>query len=272
MLNQEDPYESESKKKFGTLEGVFLPNILTIIGVILFLRQGMVMGEAGLLYGLLIICIAHVVTITTGLSLSAVSTNMHVRTGGAYYIISRSLGLEWGGCIGIPLAVSQTLSIALYTLGFAESLRMLSYVEPLHSLVPVAGYPIRITASLALALMTLISFRGAALVIKTQYVVFALVVLALASIFAGPGGFSEAPHFVGEFPNYSFWQVFAIFFPAVTALRRGSVSAAILRIPARPFPRAHCSPLRWVLPSMWAWGYTCASKRRRRSCFRTTRS
>ena len=123
---------SDQGKKFGTIEGVFLPNILCILGVIMYLRQGMVMGQAGLIYGVLIILLANVVTFITALSLSAVSTNMRVKAGGAYYIISRSLGIEWGGCIGIPFAVSQTLSIALYTLGFAESLRMMGDVPSFH--------------------------------------------------------------------------------------------------------------------------------------------
>ncbi len=225
------------QKKFGTFDGVFLPNILTILGVILYLRQGKIMGEAGLLYGILIILIAHVVTVTTGLSLSSVATNMRVRAGGAYYIISRSLGIEWGGCIGIPLAVSQTLSIALYVLGFAESLRMLSEVESLHFMAGITEYPLWVMGSIALAAMTALALKSSALVIKTQYFIFALVVLSLVAIFAGSRLTTGAPQMVGAFEELNFWQAFALFFPAVTGITAGVSLSGDLKDPRKSIPR-----------------------------------
>ena len=83
--------------KFGTFGGVFTPSILTILGVILFLRTGWVVGNAGLAGAVGIVVIANAVTFATALSVGAVATNMRVGAGGAYYIISRSLGLELGG-------------------------------------------------------------------------------------------------------------------------------------------------------------------------------
>ena len=108
--------------RLGAFLGVFTPSILTILGVILFLRAGWVVGNVGLLPALLIVVIAHAITIATALSVSAVATNMHVGAGGAYYIISRSLGLEFGGAIGVPLFLAQALSVTLYSFGLAESL------------------------------------------------------------------------------------------------------------------------------------------------------
>ncbi len=226
------------KKKFGTIEGVFLPNVLTMLGVIMYLRQGMVMGEAGLLYGLLIIVAANVVTFTTALSLSSVSTNMRVKAGGAYYIISRSLGIEWGGCIGIPLALSQTLAISLNTIGFAESLKMLSDVGSLEAISPIAGYPMWLLGTITLGLMAVISLKGSAVVLKTQYVVLALVALSLVAFFAGgiePS--ASGPHLIGEFKNFTFWQVFAIFFPAVTGIMSGVSLSGDLKDPRSAIPR-----------------------------------
>src|SRR6056297_3950985 len=105
----------------GTFGGVFTPSILTILGVIMYLRFGWVVGNVGLIGTLLIVTISTAITFLTALSIAAIATDQRVRIGGAYYMISRSLGIESGGAIGIPLYLAQALSIALYTIGFAES-------------------------------------------------------------------------------------------------------------------------------------------------------
>ena len=99
-------------RKFGTFAGVFVPNVLTILGVIMFLRTGWVVGQAGLTGALIILGIANLITFLTTLSLSAIATNTKVGGGGAYYLISRSLGLEIGGSIGVPLFLAQAISAA----------------------------------------------------------------------------------------------------------------------------------------------------------------
>ena len=114
--------ETKSGYSFGTFQGVFTPSILTILGVIMFLRFGWVLGNVGLPLTLLIVTMATSITFLTGLSLSATATNMKVGSGGAYYLISRSLGLEVGAAIGIPLFLAQALGIAFYIAGFAEAL------------------------------------------------------------------------------------------------------------------------------------------------------
>ena len=106
----------------GTFGGVFTPSILTILGVIMYLRFGWVVGNVGLAGTFLIVTLSTSITFLTALSISAIATDQRVRTGGAYYMISRSLGIEAGGAIGIPLFLAQGLSVALYTVGFAESM------------------------------------------------------------------------------------------------------------------------------------------------------
>ena len=81
--------------------GVFTPCTLTILGVIMFLRFGYVVGQAGIIYALAIIALAKLITVLTTLSLSAIATNTEVKGGGAYFLISRSLGVEFGGAIGL---------------------------------------------------------------------------------------------------------------------------------------------------------------------------
>ena len=94
---------SKEPSKYGTFSGVFVPNVLTILGVILFMRSGWVVGQAGVYNTLIILLIANTISLLTALSLSAIATNTKVGGGGAYFLISRSLGLEIGGSIGVPL-------------------------------------------------------------------------------------------------------------------------------------------------------------------------
>ena len=110
---------------FGTFAGVFTPSILTILGVVMYLRLGWVVGNAGLGGALIVVGVSHLITLATGLSISSVATNRTVGAGGAYYIISRSLGAPTGAAIGIPLFFGQALSVTFYIIGFTESLAML---------------------------------------------------------------------------------------------------------------------------------------------------
>ena len=109
------------KTGFGTFAGVFTPSILTILGVILYLRVGWVVGNVGLLGALLIVGLAHLISLTTGFSVASIATNRTVRTGGAYFMISRSLGPAAGAALGIPLYLAQAISVTFYTIGFTES-------------------------------------------------------------------------------------------------------------------------------------------------------
>jgi len=113
----------ETGGSLGTFAGVFTPSILTILGIILFLRLGYVVGSAGLSQALVIITLANVISILTSISLAAVATNLKVKGGGDYYLISRTLGVEFGGAIGIGLFLAQSVSIAFYCIGFGGRFR-----------------------------------------------------------------------------------------------------------------------------------------------------
>jgi solute carrier family 12 sodium/potassium/chloride transporter 2 len=113
----------ESKKTLGT-GPVFTTAISTILGAILFLRFGYSVAHTGFLGTIAIIIIGHLVTIPTAMAVAEIATNQKVEGGGAYYIISRSFGLNIGAAIGIALFLSQAISVAFYIIAFAAQKRI----------------------------------------------------------------------------------------------------------------------------------------------------
>jgi len=213
------------QRRFGTFEGVFTPTLLSIVGIVLFLRLGWVVGSVGLKSALLIIVLANLLTLFTGLSIASIVTNISVGPGGAYAIIAKSLGLSVGGAIGIPLYLSQAVSVAFYITGFAECWRLLFPASHLFA-VSIAVW----------AVLLAISYLSTRLAFSVQYVIMGIIGLSLASALMGGGSFTLRPfagHAVG---GVSFWTAFAVFFPAVTGILAGASMSGELRQPARSIP------------------------------------
>ncbi|REJ81203.1 MAG: Na-K-Cl cotransporter [Acidobacteria bacterium] len=216
------------RRKLGTFLGVFTPSLLTILGVVLFIRTGWVVGNVGLLPALAIVLLAHSITIATALSVSAIATNMQVGVGGAYFMISRSLGLEIGGAIGVPLFLAQTFSLTLYSFGFAEGLRLFW---------PDA--PLRTVAACTVLAVALVAGRSTNLALRMQIPILIAIAAALASLVVGAldGTPASPPLWSGGEAAAPFWVVFAVFFPAVTGLMAGVSLSGDLADPARSIPR-----------------------------------
>ncbi|MCL1587071.1 MAG: Na-K-Cl cotransporter [Actinomycetia bacterium] len=216
------------QQKLGAFIGVFTPSILTILGVILYLRTGWVVGSVGLLQALLIVVIANTVTLVSALSISAIASNMKVGAGGGYYIISRSLGIEIGAAIGIPLYLAMTLSVTLYAFGLAESMG-----------VVWDDVPQRPVAALTVLAVALLAAKGAGVALKLQLPIMAGIVLSLVALFAGAFGSStDTVSLMGSaVGGASFWEVFAVFFPAVTGIMAGVSLSGDLKRPSRAIPR-----------------------------------
>ncbi len=216
--------------KFGTFGGVFTPSILTILGVIMYLRLPWVVGNAGLYAGLGVIAVAHVVSVCTGLSISSIATDKKVGAGGPYYIISRSLGLPIGGTLGLALFIGLAFSISLYVIGFSES--FLAYWG-----WEVNVTTIRICGTLVLICLTIVTLISTSLAIKMQYVIFALIILSLVSI--GFGSYQPAPTEAVTAPaegGESMAVIFGIFFPAVTGFTAGVNMSGDLKDPKKAIP------------------------------------
>ncbi|NNE75965.1 MAG: Na-K-Cl cotransporter, partial [Pricia sp.] len=237
----------ESKlKKFGTLGGVFTPTLLTILGVIMYLRMGWVVGNAGLLGAWFIIIISFAITLCTALSMSAITTNIRIGAGGAYAIISQALGLEVGGSLGIPRYISQGLAVTMYIFGFREGW-----------LGIFPGHDPFLIDIIAFGVLFAIAYISADLAIKTQFFIMGVIILSLVSIVMAAydgsmyqpteealrwGTFKGSPE--NGFSGSSFWIVFAVFFPAATGIMAGANMSGELKNPKKSIP----------LGTLWAIG------------------
>ncbi len=228
-----------AQKKFGAFSGVFTPSILTILGVIMYMRLGWVVGQAGLITAIGIILLSHVISVSTGLSISSIATDKKIRTGGIYYILSRSLGLPMGGSIGITMFIGTALSISLYIIGFSENFLGIEMIRDITGLGnTIDDY--RILGSIMLTLLMIIAFISTSIAIKTQFFILGAIVLSLVSVgiglFTGDGGSSADASWLPLADGVSATTVFAIFFPAVTGFTAGVAMSGDLKDPKRDIP------------------------------------
>ncbi|MFD1315151.1 amino acid permease [Namhaeicola litoreus] len=223
------------KKTFGTFAGVFTPTTLTILGVIMYIRQPWVVGNAGVFGALAIVLLSVAITFTTALSLSSITTNVRIGSGGAFSLIAQSLGLEIGGAIGVPFYFAQAIAVAMYIFGFREGLQ---------TLVPGVD-PFFLDICIFSVVMT-IAFISTSFAFKIQYVILGVIVLSLGSIYGAlfvndlnfniewfgiyPGSVEN------NFSGSSFWKVFAVFFPAVTGVMAGANMSGDLTNPRKSIP------------------------------------
>ena len=215
---------------FGTFQGVFTPSILTIIGVVMYLRFGWMLGHVGLVRSLLLVVIGSSITFLTGLSISALATNMRMKGGGAYFMLSRSLGLETGAALGIPLALSQAIGVSFYVAGFAEAL--------VNSGLPVvSGWSPQTVGLVTLTTLAAVSSFSADVALKSQYFIMAAIAFSLVSFFLGGTPENLTPPAPADVPApLGFWPVFAVFFPAVTGILSGLGMSGDLKNPAKSIP------------------------------------
>lgn len=223
---------------FGTLP-VFLTALSTILGAILFLRFGWAIGNVGFIGIIGIILIGHLVTIPTAMAVAEIATNQKVQGGGAYYIISRSFGLNIGGAIGIALYFSQAISVAFYIIAFAEAF------DPLIQwLAKDFNFIIADKRFISLPAMTILSViiirKGANSGMKVLYIVATILFAALISFFIGhpletaPSKFETSLNVEN---NESFFYVFTIVFPAFTGLAAGLGLSGDLKDPKTSIPK-----------------------------------
>jgi potassium/chloride transporter 4/5/6 len=217
---------TDSPAGFGTFFGVYLPGILSMFGVVIYLRFGWIIGSLGLFPTLCVVALSCLIVFLTVLSISSVATNMNVGAGGSYYMISRSLGIEIGTAVGVPLFIAQALAVSFCTVGFAES------IQPFFPLVPLSYLGV-----VTLVLLMFLVYSSASIALKTQLIIFLIILGSFASLFLGKSIVLENVSTTFEaFKGPSFWAGFALFFPAATGVESGVSMSGNLRSPRRSLP------------------------------------
>ncbi|XP_041923191.1 solute carrier family 12 member 7 isoform X3 [Alosa sapidissima] len=199
VREHEEADDDEGAKKkavkspqMGTFIGVYLPCLQNILGVILFLRMTWIVGTAGILESFIIVAMCCSCTMLTAISMSAIATNGVVPAGGSYYMISRSLGPEFGGAVGLCFYLGTTFAGAMYILGTIEIL--LTYIVPNAAIFKAEEKELeaeamlnnmRVYGTACLTLMSLVVFVGVKYVNKLALVFLACVVLSILAIYAG---------------------------------------------------------------------------------------
>ena len=231
---------AKNKRMFGKWDGVVVRCLLNIFGVIMFLRVGWIVGQAGIIQTILIMIISTIITLLTTLSMSAICTNGVVLDGGAYYIISRTLGPAFGGSVGILFALGNMFAISMYLIGFAEAL--IDDLEKYNiSITDDIIMDIRIWSNVMLVVVLILALIGLNIVIKAQIFLFIFIAFSIIMFFVGSfyrtednvlygingwinGNFMDnlwSEYVQYEGVEYNFWTVLAIFFPAVTGIMAG---------------------------------------------------
>ncbi|XP_073693536.1 solute carrier family 12 member 3-like [Garra rufa] len=256
--------------RFGWVLGVMIRCMLNIWGVIMYLRLPWITSQAGLILTYVIIFMSIVVTTITATSVSAISTNGKVKSGGTYFMISRSLGPELGAPIGLLFAFANAIACALHTVGFAETVRdLLKMVDDVND--------VRIIGAITVTICLCITFAGMAWEAKAQILFFIAIMLSLINYFVGTviptntekesvGFFGYRgdifvenllPSFRG--PNGNFFRLFAIFFPAATGILSGVNICGDLKDPAGGIPKGTLLAILWTTLSYLLISVTCAA-------------
>ncbi|KAK2709719.1 hypothetical protein QYM36_013406 [Artemia franciscana] len=244
--------------KFGWIRGVLVRCLLCIWGVMLFLRLSWVVGQAGTLEAVLIILLAAVVTTITAISMSAISTNGTIKGGGTYYMTSRSLGPEFGASIGVIFSIANAVSVAMYIVGFCESMNDLLKRFDVQ-IVDGGVNDVRIIGAITLVACTVIVLIGMEWEAKAQIFLLGMLVIAIVDFFIGAfigptndeeiargflgwNGTLFSDNFVSDYREdegvyYSFFSVFAVFFPAATGILAGANISGDLKDASSALPK-----------------------------------
>ncbi|XP_030587104.1 solute carrier family 12 member 3 [Archocentrus centrarchus] len=251
--------------RFGWVQGVMIRCMLNIWGVILYLRLPWITAQAGIGMTWIIILLSTCITGITGLSTSAIATNGKVKGGGTYFLISRSLGPELGGSIGLIFAFANAVAVAMHTVGFAETVADL--MRENGALMVDRTNDIRIIGIITVTCLLGISMAGMSWESKAQVVFFLLIMVSFASYIVGTlipaspekqskGFFNYkasifAENFVPSWrgPGGSFFGMFSIFFPSATGILAGANISGDLKNPAVAIPRGTLLAIFWTTTS-----------------------
>ncbi|XP_067300387.1 solute carrier family 12 member 8 isoform X4 [Pseudorasbora parva] len=227
---------------FGTWDGVFTTCMINIFGVVLFLRTGWLVGNTGVLLGMLLVSMVVLVAVVTVMSGIGVCECCSVGNGGVYSMISTVLGGRVGGTVGLLYVFGQCVAGAMYITGFAESI---AQVLSLESMWAVRG----ISVAVLVALLG-INLAGVKWIIRLQLVLLGILAMSTLDFVIGTFSHLDPEHgFIGyseellrknTLPDYTagetFFTVFGVFFPAATGVMAGFNMSSDLQRPEHNIP------------------------------------
>jgi len=256
---QKAVFQEKTKNQLGVINGCYVPCLLNIMGVILFLRLGWSVGQAGVLGTLLFFLVAEIQAIITVLSLSAIVTNGEMKGGGSYYLISRALGPEVGGSLGCLFYAAYAVGATFYVVGFAESVQT-TFLDG-HYSISTHWLRVMIGSGCLLSILV-VSLIGANFFTKVNIILFAIqfgsILIGIIAMlfrsdlklehggyFNGPNGDIFKDNFMWDYTKDSdcddhkctFAMIFAIMFPSVTGIMEGANLSGDLKNPHKSIPR-----------------------------------
>lgn len=253
--------------KLGTLQGVFVPTTLNVLSILMFVRFSFIIGQSGVSGTVALLIVSLTINLLTALSISAISTNGTVRGGGAYYMISRSLGPEFGGSIGLVFYAGQVLNSGLNVVAFFDVLMNMYGSENGMKTpwIPESDLWIYLYSTVMVLFCTFVGATGSKLFSKLGNVLFMILSLSILSIpislaikpayldsrhEASYTGFSMDTLMHNFWPKFSkgaagssdstvqenFSSMFKIFFPATAGIFAGAGMSGDLNKPSKSIP------------------------------------
>lgn len=210
---------NERNQGFGTFLGVFLPSLVTMIGSLLYLKLGWILGNVGIITSISVLIVGLIITLITALSIASTASNMKIKEGGSYFMLSRSFGIEIGASIGIALYIAHTIAICLCVLGFSQSI---------HPFFP--DISVRTLSLFTLAFLTLLSIVSTSLALRMQFVILFFIILSMGFLLFGTYHGSQSIELT-PFKEIRFWVVFSFLFPALTGIEAGCAMSGDLKEP-----------------------------------------
>uniref|UniRef100_A0A8C5PQ80 Solute carrier family 12 member 9 n=1 Tax=Leptobrachium leishanense TaxID=445787 RepID=A0A8C5PQ80_9ANUR len=283
-ISTEEPHSHGSRgpnsggpapKKLSTFLGVVVPTLLAMFSVVLFLRVGFVVGQSGLYEAIGMLVLAYFIISMTVLSVCAISTNGALEAGGAYYMISRALGPEFGGSIGIMFFFANVFGSALYILGLVEAIVDMFGIPPDESVrngihvLPQSYWYEFLYGTALLFICFIVCMVGASIYAKATFLIFIVVMVVLITVFISFFAVKETTILINKgnnshinatftgfklstlkdnlYPQYTtdyttgkmmtFTTVFAVMFNGCTGIMAGSNMSGDLKNPSYSIPR-----------------------------------
>ncbi|KIW17878.1 hypothetical protein PV08_05073 [Exophiala spinifera] len=261
------PRTNGGTDKLGTFSGVFVPTSLNVLSILMFIRFGFILGQSGVVGMLGMLTVAYLINLLTTMSISAVASNGIVRGGGAYYLISRSLGPEFGGAIGLVSYLGFVFNTGMNAAGLIDCLYYVfgSKSGDWTNTIPEGPWWQYLFSTAVVVICVAICLAGSSIFARASNALLFVLLLATFSIplsavivkpFYGKNHFTHFTGFSIEtlkenlLPKFTkdaagsqlhgkenYQDLFGILFPATGGILAGASMSGDLKNPSKSIPR-----------------------------------